>query len=205
MIVIESLDQIGAAERGSVGALGNFDGVIAATAVTTYPRDRRSAGAPVSVITRAVSTQPVPGRRARLTDAAGRAEALAELGVDILFKPFDQTFSLLSAEDFIDQIMHHGLGLRHVVIDMTSIRAAPTRHAGDDVRARRRPWFWRHPGDAVHEADGAIYSSTRIRQCLSEATRAAPSQRATVEFRSGGRERRPTWPPIRLSNRQSAH
>ena len=59
MIVIESLDQIGAAERGSVGALGNFDGVHRGHR-TVLERTRtiaEGAGAPVAVgVPRSTST-----------------------------------------------------------------------------------------------------------------------------------------------------
>ena len=175
MIVIESLDQIGAAERGSVGALGNFDGVHRGhRAVIERTRAiAESAGAPVSVITfephpRSLFQADAPPFR--LTDAAGRAEALAELGVDILFQiPFDQTFSLLSAEDFIDQVLHHGLGLRHVVIGY-DFHFGRRRRGTPEMMLEHAAalGFGATRVDAVHEADGAIYSSTRIRQCLSE-------------------------------------
>jgi riboflavin kinase/FMN adenylyltransferase len=52
----------------------------------------------------------------RLTLSAERAEALAALGVTLLYElPFNHEFSLMSAEAFMTEVLHDGLGARHLV------------------------------------------------------------------------------------------
>jgi riboflavin kinase/FMN adenylyltransferase len=52
----------------------------------------------------------------RLTLTAERADALAALGVDLLYElPFDHEFSLMTADDFVCQVLHQGFGARHLV------------------------------------------------------------------------------------------
>jgi riboflavin kinase/FMN adenylyltransferase len=175
MQIIENLELVSATERGSVGALGNFDGVHQGhrAVIDTTRTLAQQHGAPLSVIT----FEPHPrtlfqadAAPFRLTDATGRAEALAALGVDILFQiPFDQNFSLLSAEDFIDRILHRTLGLRHVVIGY-DFQFGHRRRGTPEMMIEQAATlgFGATRIEAVHEADGAIYSSTRIRQCLTE-------------------------------------
>ena len=52
----------------------------------------------------------------RLTTSDSRAEAIATLGVSVLFEiVFNHDFYQISSEDFIDLILKDTLGLRHVV------------------------------------------------------------------------------------------
>ena len=175
MQIFDDLDLVSASERGSVGALGNFDGVHHGhrAVIEATQQLAQAQGAPLSVIT----FEPHPrslfqadAAPFRLTDAASRADALAALGVDLLFQiPFDQNFSLLSAEDFIERILHRTLGLRHVVIGY-DFQFGHRRRGTPEMMIEQAAalGFGATRINAVHEADGAIYSSTRIRQCLTE-------------------------------------
>jgi len=104
--------------RGTTVALGNFDGVhlghthLVRTAHAARPDAR------LAVLT----FEPHPREffrpddpPFRLTLAADRAAALAELGVTLLYElPFDDAFSHLTAEEFVRDILHGGIGAAHL-------------------------------------------------------------------------------------------
>jgi riboflavin kinase/FMN adenylyltransferase len=105
--------------RGAVVALGNFDGVHLGHAHVLRAAHRARPKAPLAVLT----FEPHPRellrayeRPFRLTLAPARAEALAALGVQILYEmPFDAQFSDMNAETFVADILRDGIGARHVV------------------------------------------------------------------------------------------
>jgi riboflavin kinase/FMN adenylyltransferase len=105
--------------KGATVALGNFDGMHKGHAQVI-----RAAHAARPEVPRAVLTfEPHPREHFRpddppfrLTLSAERAEALAALGVTLLYElPFDHAFSLMPAEAFVADILHQGLGARHLV------------------------------------------------------------------------------------------
>ena len=104
--------------RGASVAMGNFDGLhLGHRAVIDMAR---RSDAPLGVIT----FEPHPrefffpdAAPFRLMNAQARAHRLDMLGVERLYElPFDSTLSQLSARDFAVQVLHDGLGIRHVVI-----------------------------------------------------------------------------------------
>jgi riboflavin kinase/FMN adenylyltransferase len=107
------------AARGACVALGNFDGVHLGHARVIAAAHAARPDAPLAVL----SFEPHPRELFRpddppfrLTLSAERADALAALGVALLFElPFDHDFSFLSAEQFIAEVLHAGLGARHLV------------------------------------------------------------------------------------------
>src|SRR3546814_4793 len=106
----------------------------------------------------------------RLTTSQGRATRLEELGVDLLFElPFDDAFAHLTAEAFVDDVLHGALGLRHVVVGY-DFNFGHRRRGTPDMLIDRAGHlgFGATRVAAVHESDGAVYSSSRIRQCLAE-------------------------------------
>jgi riboflavin kinase / FMN adenylyltransferase len=105
--------------RGATVALGNFDGVhlghvqLLRAAHTARPK------APLAVLTfephpREVFRPDDPPFR--LTLSAERANLLAEHGVGMVYEmPFDHDFSLMPAEAFVAEVLHQGVGARHLV------------------------------------------------------------------------------------------
>ena len=91
--------------RGATVALGNFDGVHLGHASLIRAAHAARPDAPLAVLTfephpREVFRPDDPPFR--LTLSAERADALAGLGVDLLYElPFNHEFSLMTAEDFV--------------------------------------------------------------------------------------------------------
>lgn len=105
--------------RGACVAIGNFDGVHRGHALLI-----RAAHAARPDTTLAVLTfEPHPRELFRpddpafhLTLSSAQARLLAELGVDVIYRlPFDAAFSEMRADAFIDDVLHAGLGARHLV------------------------------------------------------------------------------------------
>ncbi len=104
--------------RGATVALGNFDGVHLGHAHLLRAAHAARPNAPRAVLT----FEPHPRQffrpedpPFRLTLAAERREALAALGVQILYEiPFNTAFSHMSATVFTSEVLHHGLGAAHL-------------------------------------------------------------------------------------------
>jgi riboflavin kinase/FMN adenylyltransferase len=100
--------------RGATIALGNFDGVHLGHAAVLRAAHAARPDRPLAVLT----FEPHPREffrpqdpPFRLTLAAEKAAALAALGVGILYElPFDSAFSHLTAEQFVADVLHNGLG-----------------------------------------------------------------------------------------------
>jgi riboflavin kinase/FMN adenylyltransferase len=105
--------------KGATVALGNFDGVHRGHASLIRATHAARPDAPLAVLTfephpREVFRPDDPPFR--LTLSAERADALAALGVDLLYElPFNHEFSLMTAEAFVANVLHEGLGARHLV------------------------------------------------------------------------------------------
>lgn len=114
------------AYRGSVVAIGNFDGIHRGhqAVIGKARRLAKEFGAPLSLMT----FEPHPRRffkpdlpPFRLTPFRVKTRLIEALGVDCLFViPFTREFSQLSAEQFIEKVLggdeESGLGVRHVVV-----------------------------------------------------------------------------------------
>ena len=175
MRILQHTSQIKSEDRGSVAAVGNFDGVHLGHQMVIQEASRIANGlkAPLSVLT----FEPHPrmlfqtdGTPFRLTSRQSKSDELADIGVELLFElPFDNAFSQLSAEDFVTTVLAEALGLKHVVCGYDFVFGH---------RRRGTPEILEHLcGDngigvsrmqAFSETDGAVYSSTRVRQCLTE-------------------------------------
>jgi riboflavin kinase/FMN adenylyltransferase len=126
--------------RGATVALGNFDGMHRGHAQVI-----RAAHAARPTVALAVLTfEPHPREHFRpddppfrLTLSAERADALAELGVSVVYElTFDHEFSLMPAEAFVCDVLHKGLGARHLVCGPDF--AFGHRRGGDAVFLARR-------------------------------------------------------------------
>ena len=110
------------ADRGAAAALGNFDGVhLGHQHVISAAREAAQAmGVPLAVIT----FDPHPRRMFRPSDPPFRlttldqqASILESLGVERLFLlPFDYAMGSMTDRQFAEDVLHAGLGVRHVAV-----------------------------------------------------------------------------------------
>jgi riboflavin kinase/FMN adenylyltransferase len=159
--------------RGAVVALGNFDGV---------HRGHRAVLARSGAVARAgrrphgvVTFEPHPRSLFRpqdppfrLTPLRVKAMELEALGVDLMVSlHFDADFAERSAENFVTEVLHHGLGVSHVVTGYDFVfgkgragDAALLQHLGGVLG------FGVTIVPPVASDAGAVFSATRIRELL---------------------------------------
>ena len=105
--------------RGATVALGNFDGVHLGHAHLLRAAHAARPEVPLAVLTfephpREVFRPDDPPYR--LTLSAERADLLAAFGVSLIYElPFNHEFSLMPAEAFVTEVLHQGIGARHLV------------------------------------------------------------------------------------------
>ncbi len=107
-----------ASARGAAIALGNFDGVHLGHATLIRAAHAARPDLPLAVLT----FEPHPRSFFRPDDppfrlslAAERRAALAALGVTLVYElPFNAEFSRFSAEHFLREVLHGGLGAAHL-------------------------------------------------------------------------------------------
>ncbi len=166
-------DKVAAGDRGAVVALGNFDGVHLGhqRVIGEAGALARRLGAPHAVLTfephpRSVFRPQDPPFR--LTPFRVKSRRIEALGVDLLFTlHFDRDFARRSAEDFIDSVLVRGLGARHVVAGYDFVFGHERRGTSALLAERGAVLgFGVDVVGRVDAADGAVYSSTRIREHL---------------------------------------
>lgn len=111
-----------AADKGAVIALGNFDGLHRGhqAVIAQAAEIAKSLGAPLGI----GLFRPHPFRYFkpdappfRLMSADVRAEIMPSLGVERLYEiPFTDTLRDMDDTDFVEQVLHRGLGIAHVVV-----------------------------------------------------------------------------------------
>ncbi|MCA8929249.1 MAG: bifunctional riboflavin kinase/FAD synthetase [Alphaproteobacteria bacterium] len=155
--------------RGAAVALGNFDGVHCGHRAILEAA--RAAGGPLGVVTFEPHPRSVLGKADcpfRLTSPAGKAQALADLGVELLVEiPFTRTFANLPPQDFVEQVLVQTVGAHHVVIGFDFCFGAKRAGTAATMRALgERFGFGVTVVDLVQAADGTSFSSTAIRAHL---------------------------------------
>jgi riboflavin kinase / FMN adenylyltransferase len=168
--------------RGASVALGNFDGVHLGHARVVGAAHAARPDAPLAVLT----FEPHPREHFRpddppfrLTLSPERADALGALGVQLIYEmPFDHAFSLIPAEQFVTEILHRGLGARHLACGADFAfgrrRGGSTAFLGTRAEALG---IGLTLVPALSDAQGPL-SSTRIRRALQDGY----PERATVEL-----------------------
>jgi riboflavin kinase/FMN adenylyltransferase len=168
--------------RGATVALGNFDGVHLGHAALVRAAHAARPDAPLAVLT----FEPHPREMFRpddppfrLTLPAERADALAALGVTLLYElPFTREFSLMPAEAFVHDVLHQGVGARHLVCGRDF--AFGHRRGGDTALLAARAealGMGLTLVPLVKDGEGPL-SSTRIRRALQDGY----PERATAEL-----------------------
>ena len=161
--------------RGSVVAVGNFDGVHRGHQIVVGEAKAiaEATGAPLAVL----SFEPHPRslfRPAdppfRLTPFRIKARLLEALGIDIhVVMTFDRAFADLSAEAFVDRVLVRSLAARHVVIGY-DFRFGHNRtgDAGLLTAAGRAGGFGVTVVTQASDESGGAYSSSRVRELLAD-------------------------------------
>jgi riboflavin kinase/FMN adenylyltransferase len=161
-----------ALKRG-VAVLGNFDGVhLGHQAVFAAGQAIATAdGAPLV----AVTFEPHPRSffrpnepHFRLTPFRNKAHHIEALGIDLLLVlHFDETLHLMTAQDFVSEVLAEGLDASHVVVGYDFVFG---HNRGGNTEFLRRAGEECGFGVTIVEAVSApgeqIYSSTRIRDHL---------------------------------------
>jgi riboflavin kinase/FMN adenylyltransferase len=158
--------------KGATIALGNFDGVHLGHAAVLRAAHAARPDLKLAVLT----FEPHPREffrpqdpPFRLTLAAERAAALEALGVAVLYElPFDSAFSHLTAEQFVADVLHGGLGAANLACGADF--AFGHRRGGDIAFLASRAealGIGLTIVPPVADAQGPI-SSTRIRRLLQD-------------------------------------
>ncbi len=173
-IRLSSLTDLPESLRGAYVAIGNFDGLHRGhqTIIAALLQRARAAGAPALMLTFEPHPRdvfaPAPFMF-RLTQGDTKARLAEAMGLDgIVILPFDQPFSQIEAEDFVEKVIVDALGARGVITGADfhfgrQRRGTPSflKSAGD------RLGFAVETLDLMDEGDEVI-SSSRIRAALSE-------------------------------------
>jgi len=159
--------------RGAAIAVGNFDGVHRGhqAVIGEAGRIARATDIPWAVLT----FEPHPRRvfqpdqpPFRLTPLRAKARALEALGVDaMIVQRFNRDFSQRPAEDFVTDVLVGGFGARHVVAGYDFVFGYKRGGNCELLLAMgQKLGFGFTAVSAVEDESGAVYSSTRIRECL---------------------------------------
>ena len=159
--------------RGAAVAVGAFDGVhrghqaVIAGAKAAAER----LGAPLGV----VSFDPHPRRwfqpeaaPFRLMTADQMAQALAPLGVDILYLlPFDGAMAGMSDADFAEKVLARGLGVRHAAVGFDFTFGKGRSGSPEALKTYgERLGFTVSVAERLDDADGLKLSSSAVREAL---------------------------------------
>ncbi len=177
MIYVKNFDQIPAQIKGSVLALGNFDGFHRGhqVVVATAGRLAKRLNASLSVMTMEPHPRTffAPDQEAfRITPATEKAQILAEFGIDSLLElPFGKATSSMTAEEFMQKILVDALDVKGVVVGYDYHFGQKRSGNVETLQA-----FGAEKGFevvvvepvsiGVEGAAGEVYSSTLVRQAL---------------------------------------
>ena len=164
------------ADRGAAVAVGAFDGVHrghqAVIAKARAAAERL--GVPLGV----VSFDPHPRRwfqpdaaPFRLMTADQMAQALAPLGVDVLYLlPFDGEMAGMGDADFAQRVLAQGLGIRHAAVGFDFTFGKGRSGSPEALRTYgERLGFGVSVAQRIDDADGLKLSSSAVREALKAA------------------------------------
>jgi riboflavin kinase/FMN adenylyltransferase len=173
MQIYRDFKDLPAGLRGAAIAIGNFDGVHKGhqAVINEAGRLARANDRPWAVLTFEPHPRQVFQPDAapfRLTPGPAKERLIAALGVDHLIVPtFDLDFSKREAESFVQDILIDGFGAHHVVSGY-DFAFGQGRKGNCELLLRmgQELGFGFTAVQAVHDENGDVYSSTRIRESL---------------------------------------
>lgn len=171
-MIITTWHHIPKEARGATVALGNFDGVHLGHHAVLRAAHAARPDLPLAALT----FEPHPREHFRpddppfrLTLLHAKAAALHAAGATVVFAlPFDDAFAAMSAEAFVEEVLHRGLGARHLACGPDF---AFGHRRGGDVAFLAREAEKRGMGLSVVPPvlqDGEAISSSRIRRLLQD-------------------------------------
>ncbi|WP_374389334.1 bifunctional riboflavin kinase/FAD synthetase [Brevundimonas sp.] len=161
------------ADRGAAVAVGAFDGVHRGHQAVIA--EARAASERLGVPLGVVSFDPHPRRwfqpdaaPFRLMTADQMAQALAPLGVDILYLlPFDGEMAGMSDAGFAEQVLAKGLGVRHAAVGFDFTFGKGRSGSPDALRTYgERLGFTVSVAGRIDDTDGLKLSSSAVREAL---------------------------------------
>ncbi|MEM7651343.1 MAG: bifunctional riboflavin kinase/FAD synthetase [Pseudomonadota bacterium] len=169
MDIYESLENIPQNAKGTVVAIGNFDGVHRGhhELLSTARALAEEKGLKLAVLT----FEPHPKRLFRPDDPPNRVTPpsvkhwrLDEFSVDALFSiGFDWDFASQSADEFIQNVLQNGIGAAHVVVGEDFCFGQLRKGAPSDIEAAGIPTT---AIKKIAGSDKQIFSSSNVRQAL---------------------------------------
>ncbi len=171
-MIVDGWHQVPPAARGATVALGNFDGVHLGHVAVLRAAHAARPDLPLAALT----FEPHPREHFRphdppfrLTLLPAKAVALAAAGAAFVFAlPFDDAFAAMTAEAFVEEVLHKGIGAKHLACGADF--AFGNRRGGDVAflaREAERRGMGLTVVPPVHQGGEAI-SSTRIRRLLQD-------------------------------------
>jgi riboflavin kinase/FMN adenylyltransferase len=176
MRIYRHFNEIADLHQGGAIAIGNFDGVHLGhqTVINTAGKAARAAAIPWGVLTFEPHPRMVFDAGAppfRLTPFHIKLRQIEALGVDFLVVlHFDLKLAGMAAQEFVDQVLIGGFGARHIVSGHDFVFGHNRLGTADYLAAQgAENGFQTESISEVRGDDGAIISSTRIRQFLFDA------------------------------------
>ncbi|MBK5956498.1 riboflavin biosynthesis protein RibF, partial [Rhodospirillum rubrum] len=161
------------ADRDRRAPVGAFDGVHRGHQAVIA--EARAAAERLGVPLGVVSFDPHPRRwfqpdaaPFRLMTADQMAQALAPLGVDILYLlPFDDEMAGMGDADFAERVLAKGLGIRHAAVGFDFTFGKGRSGSPEALRAYgQRLGFGVSVAQRIDDADGLKLSSSAVREAL---------------------------------------
>ncbi len=199
--------------HGTIGTIGNFDGIHLGqrnVIAMVVARARETGATPVVVSFRPHPTSILAPEHAPLllTTRDHKADLLEELGIEALIEvAFTPDFSLTPARRFVRELLHEKLGMREVYVG--SGFTFGHRREGDLSLLRAMGQDFGFDAFAVDLAqlDGRPVSSTRIRAAVAageivsaNSMLGRPYSLAGIVVRGAQRGRTLGWPTINLAS-----
>lgn len=172
MEIIRGLHNLSRQKQGCVATIGNFDGVHSGHQyILTQLNDKARARQLPSLV---ITFEPQPqeffapqSAPARLTRFRDKAEVIADCGIDkLLVIHFNESFSQLSADDFVQQILVDKLGVKYLQVG-DDFQFGKNRSGNfASLQQSGQQFAFEVENTPTYAIDEQRVSSTRIRQAL---------------------------------------